>query len=96
MRGPVTTGPTPQRVGALNCANSQSPEGTSPQDFASAGGERKLKASLQANLALAGGFSLIEMADGSYLITRWGLTKTLPDLRAVAAFARQVGGHRHV
>ncbi len=49
-------------------------------------------ATLQALLALAGGFTLLELADGSYLVTRWNCCRPLADLRAVAAFVRQVGG----
>jgi hypothetical protein len=49
-------------------------------------------ATLQALLALAGGFTLLELADGSYLVTRWNYCRPLADLRAVAAFVRQVGG----
>jgi hypothetical protein len=49
-------------------------------------------ATLQALLALAGGFTLSELADGSYLVTRWDFCRPMADLRAVAAFVRQVGG----
>ena len=49
-------------------------------------------ATLQALLALAGGFTLLELADGSYLVTRWNCCRPLADLRAVAAFVRQMGG----
>ena len=49
-------------------------------------------ATLQALLALAGGFTLLELADGSYLVTRWNCCRPLADLRAVAAFVRLVGG----
>jgi hypothetical protein len=51
----------------------------------------KLKSSLRAKLALAGGFVLLELADGSYLVSRWNLSRPCADLRAVAAFAEQVG-----
>jgi hypothetical protein len=53
----------------------------------------KLKANLQAKLALAGGYVLLELADGSYMVSRWGfLSRPLPDLHAVASFARQIAG----
>lgn len=52
----------------------------------------KTFANLRAALALAGGFALHELSDGSYLVSRWNCTRPLPDLRAVAAFVRQVGG----
>ena len=51
----------------------------------------KLKATLQAKLALAGGYALHELADGSFLVTKWGLARPLPDLYAVSRFATQVG-----
>lgn len=51
----------------------------------------KLKATLQERLALAGGYVLHELSDGSYLISRWGMTRPLPDLYAVSRFATQVG-----
>ena len=49
-------------------------------------------ATLRALLALAGGFTLLELADGSYLVTRWNCSRPLADLRAVAVFVRQVRG----
>lgn len=51
----------------------------------------KLKATLRAKLALAGGYVLLDLADGSYLITRWNLTRPCKDLREVQAVAMQVG-----
>ena len=52
----------------------------------------KRSATLRAELAILGNFTLLELADGSYLVTRWNCCKPLADLRAVAAFVRQVGG----
>ena len=52
----------------------------------------KIVATRRAELALLGGFTLVELADGSYLVTRWNCCRPLADLRAVAAFVRQVGG----
>jgi hypothetical protein len=49
--------------------------------------------SLAARLALAG-YSLFRLADDSFLITRWNLSKPCPDLLAVAHFAR-LAGVRH-
>lgn len=51
----------------------------------------KEQASLAAQCALAG-LSLHELADGSFLVSRWNLIKPLPDLQAVRAFLRQVTG----
>ena len=49
-------------------------------------------ATLRAELAILGNFTLLELADGSFLVTRWNCCRPLADLRAVAAFVRQVGG----
>lgn len=54
--------------------------------------QRKTRATLSAKLALAGGYVLLELADGTFLVSRWNYCKPLPDLHAVAAFARQIGG----
>ena len=51
----------------------------------------KLRATLAAQLALAGGFALLQLADGSWLVSRWNCTRHLADLNGVAQFARQVG-----
>lgn len=53
--------------------------------------ERKCIANLRAGLALAGGHALHELADGTFLATWRHLSRSLADLNAVAAFARQVG-----
>ena len=50
----------------------------------------KSRATLAAKLAIAG-YSLHEMADGSFLASRWNHTRPLRDLHAVLGFARQVG-----
>lgn len=50
----------------------------------------KLAATLTARAALAG-FALQRLADGSYLASRWNLTRPLPDLWAVSRFLDQVG-----
>ena len=49
-------------------------------------------ATLRAELAILGGFTLLELADGSFLVTRWNCCGPLADMRAVAAFVRLVGG----
>ena len=53
--------------------------------------QRKVFESLRARLALAGGFVLNAAEDGSFIVTWRGLSRTLPDVDAVAAFAVQVG-----
>ena len=52
--------------------------------------QRKRKANLQALLALKG-HELRQQRDGSFLVSRWNLTRELRDLSAVESFARQVG-----
>ena len=51
----------------------------------------KTRANLAAQLALAGGYALLDLADGSFVVTRWNLTRHCVDLQSVARFARQVG-----
>jgi hypothetical protein len=52
----------------------------------------KWLSTLRAQLALTGGFTLLKLADGSHLVTRWNCSRPLADLHAVAAFLRQVRG----
>ena len=47
-------------------------------------------ATLQARAALAG-FELVLLADGTFLVSKWGMAKHLPDAHAVQHFLRQVG-----
>lgn len=55
----------------------------------------KTFAQLRAELALAGGFALHNLADGGgYAVCRWNCSRTLPDLDAVASFLRHVRGAR--
>jgi hypothetical protein len=48
-------------------------------------------ARLRTRLA-ANGYSLSELSCGGFLIARWNLTRSAPDLRAVRQFLRAVGG----
>ena len=50
----------------------------------------KAFANAQAKLALAG-FQLEQMADGSFVVARWTMTRSLADMPAVEAFMQQVG-----
>ena len=54
------------------------------------GGQTKMVATLQARAALAG-FELVRMADGSFVVARWTMTRALHDVAAVDAFLAQVG-----
>jgi hypothetical protein len=64
--------------------NRRPDSGTGDQD-------RKAFATVAAELALRG-FALHELADGSYLVTRWNLTVPCASLGAAMAFLRQVKG----
>jgi len=58
---------------------------------------RKNFATLRARAALAG-FELLELGDDGrrvFVLSRWNLTRELPDLDAVAAFLDRVQGRRH-
>ena len=52
--------------------------------------DRKGLARIRAELAKRG-YAMLETSDG-FLIGRWGWSKIAPDLRAVGAFLRQIGG----
>lgn len=87
---------TPTREKAPDAANVGGPVQTETQTliFEQPADCGKQFFTLRALLALAGGFTLLELADGSYLVTRWNCCRPLADLRAVTAFVRQVGGQR--
>ena len=63
-----------------------------PADIADAGG--KSIATLRARAELAG-FTVSAMTDADglclYLVSRWGMSRTLPDLAGLVAFLRKVG-----
>lgn len=50
----------------------------------------KAFATLQARAALAG-FELVRMADDSFVVARWTMTRALADVAAVESFLAQVG-----
>jgi len=52
--------------------------------------EKRLS-SLRAQLAIHGGHVVHELHDASFLVCWRGYSKALPDLQALANFARQVG-----
>jgi len=53
--------------------------------------DRKEFARLAALLALHGGHALMQLDDGTLMVTRWNLSRHFADLQAVAQFARQLG-----
>ncbi|MDE2398413.1 MAG: hypothetical protein KGL43_00480 [Burkholderiales bacterium] len=62
-------------------------------DFATDAPIAKLKSTLAAELALRG-FTLLELADKSFLVTKWNLARPCASLADVRAFARTVGATR--
>ena len=77
---------------AFDAANVEGPDETETNhlNFEQYADDGKRFATLRALLAL-NGHSLYELADSSYLSSKWNCTKHLPDLHAVQRFARQVG-----
>lgn len=52
--------------------------------------DAKTRANLVAALALRG-YAAHQLAEGGFVVCRWGLHRVCADLPALAAFARQVG-----
>lgn len=61
------------------------------QDCANGDGDGKALATMKARAALCG-CTLVEMADGEFLVARWNYSRALPCLRAVGDLLRQMGG----
>ena len=84
-------GPTVGAVGPLENKQNNKPDfhgaRQSAQDLSYTD---KTRATLAALLAIKG-YSLHELADGSFWASRWNCVRCLPDLHAVQRFARQVG-----
>jgi hypothetical protein len=81
------------RVPAEAVAEEGSENGAIVASLASDG---KAVATLKAQLAIAG-HAVHELATGGYLVvaTRWaGMCRECPDVRSLAAFARQIGACR--
>ena len=51
--------------------------------------EQKAIETARARAALAG-FELVQMADGSFVVAKWTMTRSLRDVAAVEAFLMQV------
>lgn len=85
---------TPENDEAGSARNAPAPEKFDQQtglNFASDIGHGKALATLKAQAALCG-CSLVELADGSFLICRWDYSRALPGLREVGDLLRQIGG----
>jgi hypothetical protein len=61
-------------------------------DFNSVVCAEKARATLAAQLALAGGFMLHELASGAYLVSGQNVARQFPSLAAVGHFVEQIGG----
>ena len=59
--------------------------------FANDDGASKALATMKARAALSG-CTLIELADGAYLVGKWNYSKAVPCLRSVGNLLRQIGG----
>jgi hypothetical protein len=88
--GPVTPGRSDEGLTVASGQAFKGQETTDSRDCAETGAVCKSFTTLQARLGRAG-FSLFELADNTFLVTRWGLVKPCADLRAVALFLRHVG-----
>lgn len=85
---------TPENDEAGSARNAPAPEKFDQQtglNFASDIGHGKALATLKAQAALCG-CSLVELADGSFLICRWDYSRAVPGLREVGDLLRQIGG----
>ena len=85
--GDVLAAGTVQDVWDQECSNGTDSEGLRATAQAS---DAKHIATLQARAAIAG-FELAQMADGSFVVARWTMTRALADIAAVEAFLVQVG-----
>jgi len=51
----------------------------------------KIVSSFKARFALLG-HAVHDLADGGFIVSRWNLTRHCPDVRALGAFLKQIGG----
>ena len=72
-------------------AADQAPRKTNIHIFDEVERAEKIKATVMAQAALVG-LSVFELADASYCASRWGYITALPDLAAVRALVRKMGG----
>ena len=85
-------GPNSKGVG-ITSANAPNTHNDEHSDFACGDGAGKAFTTMQARAALAG-CTLIELADGGFLVGRWNYSKAVPCLRAVGDMLRQIGGRQ--
>jgi hypothetical protein len=84
------TGPNDKGVGDCGANPPKTHQNERPH-FADTGDDRKALATMKARAALCG-CTLIEMADGEFLVARCNYSRAVPCLRAVGDLLRQIGG----
>lgn len=77
---------TPQKAQSPAATGLSANENTTP-DILDPG---KQEANLFARFALKGA-AVHRLSDGGYIVCQWGLSRAVPDLPALAAFARLMG-----
>jgi hypothetical protein len=87
MHGPHSKGAGVWGTNAPETHNNEHPH------FANDDGNGKALATMKARAALCG-CTLIEMADGEFLVARWNYSRAVPCLRAVGDLLRQIDGGR--
>ena len=88
-----TAGLNPQKESTLRAATTQSREQNEHRDLADDEAAGKARATMAARFAMRG-YSLHQLADDTYLVTRWNLSRPCIDLYAVRRFLAQVEGTR--
>lgn len=81
----------PQKAQSPVAAGQSANKSTNTAIVAPAEKTGKQIATLKAEMALRG-HAVFDLADGAFLVTRWGLTRRCADITELAAFARQIGG----
>ena len=65
-------------------------QGKNPTNFPY-GDDHKAEVNMQARAALAG-CAIYRLAGGEFLLTKWGLSKSCPDLRSIGVLLDRLGG----
>jgi hypothetical protein len=81
----------PQKESTLGADTTQSREQNALPDFADDGAAGKARATIAARFAMRG-YALHQLADETYLVTRWNLSRPCIDLHAARRFLAQVEG----
>ena len=86
-------GLNPQKESTLGADTTQSREQNEHPDFADDEAAGKARATIAARFAMRG-YSLHQLADDTYLVTRWNLSRPCVDLHAARRFLALVEGTR--